>query len=258
MDTKTSSLKRTNDSTNDNKRQRPKPNLNQAPRIPVRSTLASRYSRNSPTNSLNTTPSTSTSSTRSNKSLTKTTRKPPLPVNFSKQRLTNQKKTGNSANPTRSTNGATTVADSVTLAKHTLVESNTSTETTSPAEVTASEKLTTLNKLITLEIPITSTKRPSTGPIKRPSTGAPKRPSTGLNTAPTGPSTSKRLATMKRPSSSTIINSVTKKPATSIPSLKTPKFPGDIKGKLNYLQAQLEEAGGQGSRKNKNKNYCHD
>lgn len=155
-------LKRRNETAPDTKRQRPKLNMNQAPRIPVRSTLASRSNRTSPTNS-----------TVSNQS---------VPT----QRLSNQslpaKRLSNQSIPTQR------------LSNQSLPKKRLSNQTAAS--------------------PSSSTSRLSS-----------------QNNKPAAANGSKKLVAKKL---------VTKKSGPEIPA-----FTGDIKGKMNYLQTQLEDSGEQ-------------
>ncbi|KAI8090723.1 P-loop containing nucleoside triphosphate hydrolase protein [Thamnidium elegans] len=155
------SLKRRNETAPHTTRQRPKLNMNQAPRIPVRSTLASRSNRTSPT-----------TSTVSNQSV-------------STKRLSNQ---------------------SVLTTTKRLSNQSASTTT----------------KRFSNQTTVSTTKRPS-------------------NQTAISSSTSKLSSQNNKP----VTVNGSKKLVTKNSSPGIPKFTGDIKGKMNYLQTQLEDSGEQ-------------
>ncbi|KAI9357195.1 P-loop containing nucleoside triphosphate hydrolase protein [Pilaira anomala] len=162
---KSNNLKRRNESNNstnttkDTKRQRPKLNMNQGPRIPVRSTLASRSNRNSPT-----------TSTKAEK------------------RFSN-------------------------------ISTSSSTSSIKSTVSSRSQQSNTVNRLST--------------------------PTFASSTRHHNQTSQKPTNDLKR---------VIKKPVSKKPAMKTtekkntieiPHFNGDIKGKMNYLQTQLEDSGEQ-------------
>lgn len=239
MDNKTSSLKRVNDSTTENKRQRPK--LNQSPRIPVRTTIASRSKKVSPTIS------TSTSLTR----------KPPVPKRIVKSSKVTDTEAPMTSNSTPQVEASTSTATTTEMGRSQdpvkKLSLGSNTLTSSPAKKlslgsnTPTKRLSLGSNTPTKKLSLGSTMTPLKKKLSLGSAATTKRLSMNGNTTsstPLRPLGSSRFSnadktTVKRPA--TITHGVTKKaPA------RMPKFPGDIKGKLNYLQSQLEITGEQG------------
>lgn len=168
---KSNNLKRRNESDNstnttkDTKRQRPKLNMNQGPRIPVRSTLASRSNRNSPT----------------------------------------------------TTKAEKRVSNISTSSSTSSVKSTVSSRSSSQQQTNTVHRLST----------------PTFASSKRHSNPTSQPPTQGV----------KRL--IKKP--------VTKKVTEKKNTIEIPNFTGDIKGKMNYLQTQLENSGEQCKKEKKKK-----
>ncbi|KAG2207509.1 hypothetical protein INT47_004259 [Mucor saturninus] len=259
MDNKTSSLKRVNDSLTENKRQRPK--LNGAPRIPVRTTIASRSKK--------------ISSTSAPSSLT---RKPPVPKRICKSSKAAGTETpeGSDTAPKVQTSASTTTEMGRSMDPVKKLSLGSNTMTTNPSALTTSPSNTPAKKLsLGTNIPAKKLSLGSNTPAKTLSLGSStpvKKLSLGSNTTPMkkklslgSATTTKRLSlngnttksTPLRPSLgssrlSSVDKTAVKRPPATITRgvtkkqpVRMPKFPGDIKGKLNYLQSQLELTGEQ-------------